>query len=311
MAVTHPGDGLLELVRTATDRFVVVAPYIKSQTLRTIISALPESIASFVCVTRWLPEDIAAGVCDIEIFEDVATAKGGTLYVHPHLHAKYYASGTNCLVGSANLTGRGLGWHTPPNVELLVRLPADFSGLRQWEAELFASAIPATNELRDRLREEAARLSEITSYSRLHEVEDSDTIRHLWVPSCPLPERLWWVYLGRGEDRMVSSAFNAAKGDLSALRPPQGLTQELFEAYVAGILRQMPLIRQIDRLSSSGLTDAQAQEYLAGQIPASGDISYEQAWRILKLWLVHFLPSSYRVETGQEVLIKGKELQRR
>jgi hypothetical protein len=37
-------------------------------------------------------------------------------------------------------------------------------------------------------------------------------------------------------------------------------------------------------------------------------VSLELAWRVLKLWLVHFFPQTYRLETGQEVLIKGKEL---
>lgn len=313
MSVVHPGDSLLELVQGATTRVVVAAPYIKSATLRRIISVLPASVTNFVCVTRWLPEDIASGVCDLEILDDVSGVKGGVLLVHPHLHAKYYASGPKCLVGSANLTRRGLGWHTPPNVELLVALPADLSGLPEWEAALIGSAVRATAELRDQVRREADRLKASNSFRRPPEVDEPDTedLIALWVPACPVPERLWLVYQGLGSDRMVSSAYEAAQHDLSALRAPLGLSQPLFEAYVAGILRQMPLVAEIDRLASSGLTDSQALEFLAERIPPPSRTSHDQSWRILKLWLTHFLPTSYRVETGQEVLIKGKQLVRR
>src|SRR4051812_45286200 len=104
MPAEEPGDGLLTLVQRATTRIVIAAPYIKSHALRRLISAFPLSVTDFVCVTRWRPEDIAAGVCDLEILDDVLAVNGGMLLVHPHLHAKYYSAGDQCLVGSANVT---------------------------------------------------------------------------------------------------------------------------------------------------------------------------------------------------------------
>jgi hypothetical protein len=313
MPVVLPGDSVLELVQGATTRLVVAAPYIKSPALRRLISALPDSVTSFLCVTRWLPEDIASGVCDLEIFEDMSSVQGGVLLVHPHLHAKYYAIEGRCLVGSANVTGRGLGWHSPPNVELLVSLPGDFDGVREWEATLIGSTVRATVGFRDQLRKEAERLKAESPVSRPPEVEATDAAEFFapWVPACPVPERLWLVYQGRGADTMVSSAYESAQRDLEALRPPHGLAQPLFEACVAGILRQMPVMAEIDRLAASGLSDSQAFEFLAEHFPPSASTSFEQSWRILKLWLTHFFPASYRVETRQEILVRGRELPRR
>ena len=315
MAAVLPGDGILELVRTANDRVVIAAPYIKSPTLRRLLDAVPETVSECICVTRWLPGDIASGVCDLEILDDIAGTRGGRLLVHPHLHAKYYSNDRDCLVGSANLTARGLGWHTPSNVELLVALPVGFAGLVEWEHLLLNSAVQATEELRDRIRRQADDLKQDEPPRRLPEVEDdtaTEAEQKLWVPQCPTPDRLWQVYRGRGADTMVSSAFEAAQEDLAALSPPQGLTQDLFTAYVVGILKQMPLLAEIDKLASTGLTDAKAHEFLAGS--PGGTISEEshaQVWRVVKLWLVYFFPDSYRLETGQEVLVKGRELPRR
>jgi len=315
MAVVLPGDGILELARAAIDRVVIAAPYIKSPTLRRFLDAVPETVSVCICVTRWLPEDIASGVCDLDILDDLAQARGGRLLVHPHLHAKYYSNGRDSLVGSANVTARGLGWHTPSNIELLVALPAEFTGLAEWEQSLLGSAVLATEELRDRIRRQAEALKESEPLRRAPEVGDDSATeagQTLWVPQCPTPDRLGQVYRGRGGDTMVSSAFEAAKKDLAALSPPQGLPQDLFTAYVAGILKQMPLLAEIDNLAAAGLTDAKAHEFLAGRLgSADSEEDYAQVWRVVKLWLVHFFPNSYRVETGQEVLVKGRELPRR
>ena len=314
MAVVIPGDGVLELVKGADVRVVIAAPYIKSPTLRRLLVAVPETVTECVCITRWLPEDIASGVCDLEILDDLAQARGGRLLVHPHLHAKYYSNGRKALIGSANLTARGLGWHTPCNVELLVALPAEFAGLSEWEESIVDSAVPATSELREQLRVQANELTQLQEIPRTPEVEINagEGNGALWVPQCPTPERLWEVYRGFGADMMVSSAFEAAQEDLSALSPPKGLTQELFTSYLVGILKQMPLLAEIDRLASSGLTDAKAHELLRDRLGDTGPVAdHAQNWRVVKLWLVHFFPDFYRLETGQEVLVKGRELPRR
>jgi len=305
-----PGDAVLDVIRSATDSLVVAAPYIKARTLERILGEIASAVTSLICVTRWLPEDIAAGVCDLEILEIVNRRPGGRLVVHPHLHAKYYRADNRCLVGSANLTGRGLGWVTPANVELLVELPADFTGLRDWEQTLLQAAVPATNELREQIEREAERLLKAGSVRHPPEVDqgsEEDVAVSQWIPTCPVPERLWTVYVGRGADNMVTSAREAAQKDVVALAPPAALTKELFEAYIAGILRQMPLMAEIDRLASNGLTDSQAYTFLHEHLDKTPPYPVDQTWRVLKTWLIHFFPNTYRLEVGQEVLVKGRD----
>ncbi len=305
MAVVDPRKSVIDLVRLSNNRIVIAAPYIKSHSLRSLIAHIPESITEFVCITRWLPEDIASGVCDIEIFEDVTNLGGGELRVHPHLHAKFYSNIDQCLVGSVNLTGRGLGWHTPANVELLVALPSDFPGISDWEAALLESSVTATKELRDQILAEANRIQKPAYHPP--EVEESEESNTIWVPTCTVPNRLWEVYRGSGADSIVTSAYEAAQSDLTALSPPHGLDQALFEAYVSGILKQMPFISKIDRLASTGVTDSQAHQFLLER-PDIDVTSAQHTWRVLKLWIIHFFGDSYRLETEQEVLVKGKKI---
>ena len=315
MPVVPPGDAILELMQNATTRIVIVAPYIKSAIIRRLLGALPDTVSDCVCITRWLPEDIASGVCDLEIFDDVTRLHGGRLLVHPHLHAKYYSNSQNTLVGSVNLTSRGLGWHTPSNVEFLVALPAESPGLIAWETALLDSAVQVTEQLCEQINMQAEQLKQTQQVRHPPEVEDETAEEEaaLWVPQCPVPDRLWEVYRGRGTDTMVTSAFKAAQDDLKALSPPQGLTEDLFTKYVSGILRQMPLLSEIDKLSSTGLTDTRAQKFLSNHLNVHTweTNEYDRIWHVIKLWILYFFQESYRLETGQDILVKGKEVSRR
>lgn len=294
---------------SATGRVVIVAPFIKSSALVKFLSLLPDSIDELTCVSRWQPQDIATGVCDLQILDDI-TARGGKLLVFPRLHAKYFRLGNCCLVGSANLTGRGFGWRSPANLELLVQIPDSFPGLELWEKQLLNSGVEVTEELREHVRTEAEKVNATgvladydNSILTMEEVDDT-----LWIPTCPVPDRLWSIYQGHGLNTMVSSARTAAQQDLEALDPPKGLNEALFNAFIAGILRQMPLMSEIDHLASMGLTDNQAEKFLKDKQKPKRTQSTTQAWRTIKSWLIHFYPATYRLETDQEVLVKGRSL---
>ena len=312
MSIVVPGDKALDIIRSARESVLFVAPYIKSNAMEQFLSAIPESVRSIRCITRWLPEDVASGVCDLDIWEKI-TNRGGELFVHPHLHAKYYRADNKCLVGSANLTKRGLGWASPSNVELLVELPADFEGLQlqEWEATIAHASVLVNAELYNQIAEQAEKLKAEAKVYQLPEIEldeEEASANQFWTPRCSAPERIWDVYRGMSADTMVTTAYEAAEKDLAALSPPPDLSQPLFNKYVAGILRQMPLITEIDQLAQSGITDVQARDFLIENIGDKMDYPPEDTWRVLKDWLVHFFPETYIREAGQEVLIKGRTI---
>ena len=235
--------------------------------------------------------------------------------MHPHLHAKYYRAGNRCLIGSANLTGRGFGRLIPANLELLIEVPSDFPGLELWENKLISSAIQMTDELCEQIIGEANRL--IASSEILHvpdvdigsELEASDST---WIPSCPVPDRLWDVYNNRGVDTITTSAREKAMHDLSALELPRGLSKSShFNNYVASILLQMPLISEIDRLATTGLTDVSAKVLISEKLNMNDIDRVEKYWRVLKEWLMYFFPNTYRLEAIEEVFVKSETILRR
>lgn len=305
------GDFVLDVVRSARSTVLIAAPYIKTKALERLMSNMSATLDSFTCITRWLPADIATGVCDLEILDLVEKYPGGKLLVHPHLHAKYYRADRRCLIGSANLTNRGLGWTTPSNIELVVELSAGSADLGKWEKTLVDSAIVANRELREQIKHEAERLiTEDVPYKILETEEsmDDEVLSSQWIPMCPVPEQLWNVYIGQGQDEMVTSAWKAAQMDLHALQVPNGLSENLFEAYISNIFKEMPVIREIRSLASKGLTDAQARNFLKTKFHESTQSETERMWNILKAWFICFLSHDYRIETVEMALVKGRNI---
>ena len=305
---------IVEFFSSAQSSVVVVAPYIKTSALIRILDALPKNLKNLEFVTRWNIHDIASGGCDLEILEHILD-RGATLKIHPHVHAKYYRVDDCCIVGSANLTARGFGWSVPANVELIVGLPADHEGLTDWELRLLRSSIVVDEGIRDTIKKEVEKIeasNRIFHYTEFPFVDENGIVEidlEHWLPSCPVPERLWDVYRGGGEDVMVQFAYETAQKDLVVIAPPKGLPHPLFIRFVRGILCQLPLICQLNEFTKHGLPDHEAIEFLANSLSVNQSTEPERAWRILKDWFMFFFPNEYRIETQQQVLIQGRNLE--
>ena len=111
-----PGEMLLNVSRDAC-LLVVAAPYIKANALNTVLMDISQD-ASLICVTRWNPHDLALGVSDPEC-RTIVKEFGGSFWLHPSLHAKYFRIDDVVLIGSANLTSSAMGWRPQPNLEIL------------------------------------------------------------------------------------------------------------------------------------------------------------------------------------------------
>ena len=75
---------------------------------RSLLDVIPTA-THLHCVTRWLPQEVAAGVSDPEILDMLEERGNFTLSLVDRLHAKLYIAGERCLAGSANVTLAGLG----------------------------------------------------------------------------------------------------------------------------------------------------------------------------------------------------------
>lgn len=302
-----PGAQLLGLLDPSPLRLVIVAPFIKLGALKRVLDSIDPLSVQVDCVTRWLPTDIADGVCDLEILDALTALPTATLWLRDDLHAKYYRADDRCLVGSANLTGKACAWRLPPNLELMVELPASFDGLEAWETALLKSCRVATETIRDEL---ATTVQELLLSRPARPLPDVETDAHpddSWMPLCSRPDLLFDVYRGRETaETMVTSAFELAQRDLAALAPPPDLSEALFKLHMANALSHLRVIREVMDATTQGVPDSEGVKIIQPYNDPEEGIEADDAWGILKEWIMHFFPGDFRRETGEEVLVRGR-----
>lgn len=312
------GSKLLELCSGAQREVLLVAPFVKARSLRRLLSQISQGV-EVTCVTRWRPEEVAAGVSDLEVFDEMAHREGAALFLLPRLHGKYFRADDRCLVGSANLTYRALGWSVPPNIELLLEEQANRRDLAEFEELVLESARQATEELKLRVaaaaelirtqvgpvdapreaidRQRCYGLAEPSAASRQIDVRT-------WLPSLRHPQDLYQTYRGLS-DRLSISSRIAAAADLAVVDPAPQLSQLSFEAAVGIALLQMPMIMVIDQLLAEPQRFGALRDMIAAETGASKSES-SFMWQTTMRWLMHFLPGRYvrRVPSHSEIFAR-------
>ena len=306
------GDALIALCGQATREIVLVSPFIKASALKRIIGSIAES-CSVKCVTRWRPEDIVAGVCDIEIYEVLLQRHNTQLLIHPMLHAKYFRADDGCLVGSANLTNRALGWAVPSNVELMVELPADTPQLRDFERALFTTTFEADSDFRDQLAQQVeeyrSKVTATTPDSVPESEEDDEVANDKWLPLCTRPELLYQIYSGSNTGSIITWTLESGQKDIQALRIPSGFSYPVFKKYIVATLNQTPIMQYIYEMARTPISPERGSEIITENFE-NDQLQYtsEEHWKYLKSWILFFLSNMYRQPTGSDDLQRGTRI---
>lgn len=283
------GDILIEHLARARSRVLLCAPFIKAGVLKRIFAVIPASVTVDI-VTRWRPEEIAAGVSDLEVYDLVANRSAASLRLLDNLHAKIYVADEAVLAGSANLTATALGWCDDPNVEVLTLIPITDPAIANCLVVL-ATARNASQEERDRIRAVADTLQR-TPMPLARAVDDSLAL--LWLPRLAAPERLFSAYTPSARERLTSSTVEAADHDLRALDIPSGLGDTTFKSTVAERFSDMPAITAILEAARNDLTDTAGADLLRRLCPDTA-MSPEMHWQIVREWMTFFLQDKYEI----------------
>ena len=277
-------EEIVRLCTTARSKIILAAPFIKIHTLRDLFELVDPSV-DITVVTRWLVDDILSGVCDLEIWDLVEARPLTRLMINQKLHAKYYRSEDACLVGSANLTGRGLGTHGSANLELL--LPVMPSALIDFEVTLLGGSVEATPALVDELRVvldgfDQTLKKDLPSLS-LYPSEDG------WFPRYRAPYDLWEIYVN-SEGIDTDSGVDIAYRDLSSMRIPPALNCDQFRAAVGYQLQLLPWIPDLNSFLSTSRRFGEVASELS---LLTGYEVGKYEWQTLMRWLLVFCPELY------------------
>lgn len=283
------GDTLLSHVAGASDQLVLCAPFIKAAVLRRLLAATPTKV-SVTVVTRWRPEEVAAGVSDLEVYDLVRDRSGAELKLIDRLHAKLYLADALALAGSANLTATALGWCDAPNLEILIPVARDDPSLKDCLLEIEGARV-ATEAERERIAAAAAAMK----LPRTCEGAEVDEDRAgMWLPRLAAPARLYQAYAGPGADRLTAASRDAAAQDLDALSIPAGLSELEFRTAVATAFAAMPVVVRILDAVDGDLGDDEAVEMIAA-LPGPPAMPAEAQWVVLREWMTHFLADTLEI----------------
>jgi hypothetical protein len=288
------GSELIAMCRSARESVVLVAPFIKRHALARLLAEVPNGVA-VTCVTRWRPQEIAAGVSDLEIWEEFRDHPLRLLLLRQDLHAKYYRSDGRCVVGSANLTGSALGWAAAPNLELLVAVALDAPGLVGFETDLLKGSICVDAEIVAQTQSIVDLLPQAVVPDAADAQDAMDGHRSVegpdrWLPELRQPSDLFLAYSGRGGSLSAASR-ESARSDLAVLRVPADLDGRPFRDAVGFALLTMPIIRALDEFVASVRRFGEVADFLDQRRPSDRDAA--RTWQGLFRWLVYFLPDRY------------------
>ncbi len=292
------GDSLVQYGSTCQSYVLLSAPFIKASVVDRFLKVISPDV-NLQMITRWLPEEIAVGVNDLEVWHLLQAHPQSRLLLRQDLHAKYYRFDQVCLIGSANLTAKALGWSSSPNLELLVPLPADTSQLQAFEAELLTGCIEVDKGLYQQISNTVQLLKEesfpaIAAEPTLeHSDIPADEPIASWLPTLRNPEELYLAYSGQWE-RLTTVAKDAAAQDLRFLRVIPNLPPKAFKAYIGTLLLQHPLIRQVDAFVETPQRFGAVRNLIA-TFPGRShpEFNANRAWQTLMRWLLYFLPQRY------------------
>ena len=296
------GTELSKLCAEANKELLLVAPFIKASVIERLLDEISSGV-SLKCITRWFPEEIVAGVSDLEVWNLVQNRPNSSLWLRSDLHAKYYRADSRCLVGSANLTGKALGWSNSPNLELLAPLSADEPTIKAFETELLKACIPVTEDLFEQMSLAVQLLAEqapnaIAPSYRVEIPEENiannnSTNLDAWLPTLRNPEDLYLAYSGQAEKLSTASKI-AASTDLRSLPLISNLSQKTFKAYVGTLLLQKPIIQKVDSFVKTPQRFGTVK-ILLNSLPCAANPHFnaERAWQTLMRWLLYFFPNRY------------------
>jgi hypothetical protein len=287
-----------ELLRRAEQRVILVAPFIKLDVFEATLAVVPRRVIDVTCVTRWSVAEVAAGVSDTQIFQ--AAQQDGRVAVRlcHALHAKLFLADDQCLVGSANLTGKATGRVPEPNLEILVNVATTHPEVRHLLDRIDATAVAATDEVAATIQEQADLLRQDRP---MIVTGETDVLPSRWYPITRRPDRLYTAYCGRGD--LSAAVRKGIVYDLAHLDAAPGLDESTFNEAVRRRLRAIPEIQAL--LKDGVLNSLELQQLIADHTGMSRREA-KRATETIAAWLRYFdrfytNVASWELRPGREV----------
>ena len=143
---------IVDELSTTSQDINIISAYCKLDAIRFIEKHIKNHVHNKKLMVRFRFDDILRGVSDLEIYE-YCVQNGWELYVRFDLHAKTYVfDRIRGIIGSANLTKKGIGLAQNSNYEIAQLSSISYEEMSKIDA-LFDNAILMTDGLYSRMKQ--------------------------------------------------------------------------------------------------------------------------------------------------------------
>ncbi len=285
------------VIKSALDEVVLVSPFITKSVLELLLQSVRASV-KVTLITRFRIEDIFGGFNDLAIYDLFKQKQNFDLRLIWALHAKYYRGDGEVILGSGNLTFKGLSYQGDGNTEVMVKLNKSTKGISEFEEHILRQSVLPSDKLIEELKVQLQLLKE-TRHREKTLIANADmyptTKTEGWAPSCDMPNCLFEVYQNVTAEIDVQ-IVDQARGDLGYLALPVGLQKEAFKVHVRTALRQSPLFEAIvaEFKQSKNISAARGSEIVKTVYKEKSRPDARALWLCLVNWIDYFFNDEFQ-----------------
>jgi len=137
---------ILNELKNTNNNLQVITAYCKKSAIEFIQNNITNPIENKRLMVRFTFDDIVSGASDLDVYE-FCKAYGWEMYLRFDMHAKTYIfDKKRCIIGSANLTSRGLDLRSTSNYEMATLTDIEPNDLQRIDS-LFNNAIRMNDEI--------------------------------------------------------------------------------------------------------------------------------------------------------------------
>ena len=298
---TDLGHTVSAYLNKTEEHAYILAPFIQPFALEQI---MPRRVA-LTLVTSWQEADLQSGASSLDTYPICEKRGNVAYYIHPHIHLKIYGrdltqSGGSFLTGSANVTGKGLGLHTPVNREILVEVNTMSMSDRVQLQRVVAEGQLVDNTLYEAHREWLSQCPPPPAHSQLSPPLPENPTPQFLITNLPLsssPDRLLAVVWGHEgvTDRREEDAVIHDLALFSAALEPESISRE---SLASGFF-STPFVQEfLSQLDHEGMYFGEMKAWIqtnCDDVPAPRRKELTDHVRTLTRWIVDLAPRRFEL----------------
>ena len=291
-----------DFIMKSGQEVLIFCPYIQVASLKNILEGHKSRIS---IITSWKTIDLLTGISDLELYH-FCKSIGAYLYINQRIHLKVICdSYHSALVGSANITGRGLGMVSNSNHECVVL----YEPLDRFQQIYLRSILQESTLINDKGFETVKKTIEKcrTDFYKPQEYDDIDFKRAInkefLISALPMSISIDTLFAYYSEE-LTSQGFSdvdydCAMHDLALYKLPANLGKQDFITHLKEAFFSQLFIQELKKFLCKERYFGEIKEWVQGTcvdvpVPSRRDLTGNV--RVLYNWFAELGKDEYIVD---------------